>query len=119
MKPVKLRITLASKTASAILYNNSTSKDFISLLPLTLTLEDYNNTEKVANLSKKLSTKNTPIGFKPSAGDLTYYLPWGNIALFYKDFDYAIGLISLGKITIGLEYFNTKNSTTVTIALET
>ncbi len=115
---MKLRLTIGEKTSSAILYDTPSSRDFASLLPLTLQLEDYAHTEKIASLSKKLSTKDAPVGFNPSIGDLTYYAPWGNIALFYKDFDYSKGLISLGKITSGMENFAVKGSVTVKIERE-
>ncbi|MNU08615.1 hypothetical protein D3C72_2547400 [compost metagenome] len=36
-------------------------------------------------------------------GDLTYYAPWGNLAIFYKDFDYSSGLIHLGVIESGID----------------
>lgn len=114
---MKLKLTIGEKAATAILYDNPTSKDFASMLPLTLKLEDYNNTEKISTLSKKLSTQNAPAGFDPSVGDITYYAPWGNIALFYKDFGYSGGLISLGKITSGIEAFEVGNSVTITIEL--
>jgi Cyclophilin-like family len=35
-------------------------------------------------------------GSDPSIGDIAYYAPWGNLALFYKDFGYSNGLITLG-----------------------
>jgi hypothetical protein len=95
---IKLKITIGERVLKATLYDNPTSKDFVSLLPLTLTLADYNNTEKISELPRKLSTQDAPAGHKPSAGDLTIYAPWGNLALFYKDFPYSKGLISLGRI---------------------
>jgi hypothetical protein len=58
---------------TATLDDNETSREFVSLLPLTLTLEDYNSTEKISNLPKKLSTKGAPAGIDPSAGDIAYY----------------------------------------------
>ena len=69
--------------------------DFISLLPLQLTLEDYAGTEKGGQLPKKLSTEGSPAGSDPSIGDITYYAPWGNLAIFYKDFSFAHCLIIL------------------------
>lgn len=45
-------------------------------IPCGLTLEDYNSTEKISNLAKKLSTKGAPAGIDPSAGDIAYYAPW-------------------------------------------
>ncbi|MDY0780459.1 cyclophilin-like fold protein [Tenacibaculum sp. IB213877] len=115
---MKLKITINDKIATAILYDNPTSRDFVSMFPLTVQLDDYANTEKVFTPSKKLTTKDAPKGFDPSVGDLTYYAPWGNIALFYKDFGYANGLISLGKIIDGIEHFKVNGSVTVKIELE-
>lgn len=43
-----------------------------------------------------------PAGYNPSVGDITYYAPWGNIAIFYKDFGYASGLIKLGRFDSGI-----------------
>ena len=105
MDSIRVKITIGQKVATAILYDNPTSKDLVSLFPLTLEMEDYNRTEKINQLPKKLSSKDAPSGFDPSVGDITYYEPWDNIALFYKDFGYSNGLISLGKITSGLEAF--------------
>jgi len=115
---MKLKITIGDKTATAVLYNNPTGRDFATLLPLTVKMDDYSNTEKIFYPSRKLSTKDAPAGFDPSVGDITLYAPWGNIALFYKDFGYSNGLISVGKITRGIEHFTVKGSVTVTIELE-
>jgi hypothetical protein len=68
-----------------------------------LTLKDYAGTEKISDLPRKLSTQGAPSGSDPSVGDITLYAPWGNRAIFYKDFGYASGLIILGKIDSGVE----------------
>lgn len=83
--------------------DNATSRDFISLLPLSLTLSDYAGTEKVSDLPRRLSTEGAPSGSDPSVGDIALYAPWGNLAIFYKDFGYARGLIVLGRIDTGGE----------------
>ncbi|MED3910879.1 cyclophilin-like fold protein [Peribacillus simplex] len=85
------------------MYDNPTSRDFLTLLPLTLTLEDHAVTEKISLLPKRLSTEDAPSGSEPSVGDFTYYSPWGNLAIFYKDFGYSNRLIKLGKIVSGTE----------------
>ena len=115
--PMQLSITIGENKATAILYDNPASRDFAKLLPLSVIMEDYANTEKVVKLSKRISTKTAPAGFDPSIGDLTYYAPWGNIALFYRDFGYAEGLVSLGRITSGIELFLVKEAIKVTIEL--
>jgi hypothetical protein len=112
---MKIKISFGQKTAFGVLYDNPAAKEFALMLPLTLQLEDYNATEKISTLPKKLDTRKEAAGYKPSAGDLTYYAPWGNLALFYKGFGYSTGLIALGKLTHGIEYFQATGLVTVRI----
>jgi hypothetical protein len=114
---MKLKITVGETVLTAIMYDNPTTNDFISLLPLTLTLTDYNETEKISGLPKRLSVKNAPTGYKPSVGDITLYAPWGNLALFYKDFTYSSGLIALGKINSGIDALKVSGSINVKMEL--
>ncbi|MGQ0651118.1 MAG: cyclophilin-like fold protein [Betaproteobacteria bacterium] len=100
---MKLRLIIDGKVVAATLSDNATAKDFLSLLPMTVTLEDYAATEKIAYLSRKLSTVGAPSGSDPSVGSIAYYAPWGNVALFYKDAPYARGLVPLGRIDAGIE----------------
>ncbi len=112
---MKVRLIVNNRPLSATLVDSPTTRDFVTLLPLTVTLEDYANNEKIAYLSRKLTEKDAPEGMDPSEGDITYYAPWGNLALFYRDFVYAKGLIKLGSLDEGTELFKTSGSLTVTI----
>jgi hypothetical protein len=114
---LKIRLKVGDRVLKAILIDSKTTRDFISLLPLTLTFEDYAKTEKVSNLPKRLSTEGAPSGSDPSVGDITYYAPWGNLAIFYRDFGYSRGLVILGKIDGDKEAFNVPGSVKVTIEL--
>lgn len=78
-------------------------RDFLALLPLELTLKDYNNTEKISNLPRRLITQSAPPGIDPAAGTFAYYAPWGNLAIFYRDYRYSNNLMRLGVIESGLE----------------
>jgi len=104
---MKARITIADHVFEATLNNSEAAKDFASLFPLTLDLSDYAGTEKVSDLSKRLSTKGSPSGCSAAVGDITYYSPWGNLAIFYKGFGYAAGLIKLGQIDGDMKQFKT------------
>ena len=78
--------------------DNQASRDFLEMLPLTLTFEDFNSTEKIATLPNELSTEGQPSGYTPEIGDFAYYAPWGNISVFYKDFfDYIVGQVLIFK----------------------
>lgn len=98
---MKIKISAGNTVLTATMLDNATSRDFMSLMPLTLTLKDYAGKEKVSDLPRKLSTQGAPSGSDPSVGDITLYAPWGNLAIFYKDFGYASGLIILGRIDEG------------------
>ncbi len=89
--------------------DNQADQDFLEMLPLTLTFEDFNSTEKIATLPKELSTDGQPSGYTPEIGDFAYYAPWGNISVFYKDFRYSNSLYKLGTIESGTEIFENLN----------
>lgn len=95
---VDLLVTINGQVLCASLLDVASARDFLALLPLTLDLEDYADTEKIAQLPRKLSTAGTPAGMTPSVGDITYYAPWGNLAIFYRDAGYARGLVKLGRL---------------------
>lgn len=117
VEEMKIRIKIGEKVATATLADSETARNFVSLLPLTLTLEDYNKTEKISDLPKRLSTKGAPAGSDPAVGDIAYYAPWGNLAIFYRDFGYSNGLVILGKIDGDMEAFNAPGSVKATIEL--
>ncbi len=81
--------------------DNQTTQDFVSMLPLTLKVEDYNSTEKIATLPRELTTEGSPSGYTPQIGDFAYYAPWGNLSMFYNDFRYSNSLIKLGEFEEG------------------
>lgn len=114
-KTMKIRLTINGHSTTATLDDNPTARDFLSVLPLTLTLEDYASTEKIAYPPRKLSTQGAPAGIDPEIGDITYYAPWGNLAFFYKDFGYSAGLIRLGRFDSGVEALSVRGSLKVTI----
>lgn len=115
---MKLNIMTDKGVVHARVYDSATAKDFVSMLPLTLTLEDYNKTEKIAGLPKGLSTSGAPDGYTPHKGDIAFYAPWGNLCIFYRDFRYSPGLVQLGKTDDdGISKLATTHS--VTISLDT
>ena len=101
---MKIRLTVGDQNAFATLYDNATARDFAALLPLTLTMENYDTIERVSELPRKLSTQGAPDGMAPVAGELTHYAPWGNLAIFIKPRSYSRSLLPLGKIDEGLAF---------------
>jgi len=114
---MKIRIRVNGNEVTATLIDNATARDFASLLPITLQFEDYGETEKIGYLPRKLATEGAPPGSDPSVGDVSYYAPWGNLAIFRRDFRYSSGLIKLGKVDTGMEALNVPGSVKATIDL--
>lgn len=115
---MKIKLAYDNKVILVEMLDNHSSNDFLSLLPLELPFEDYNQTEKITSLPSKLSTENAPSGMIPKTGDFSYYAPWGNLALYYEGFSYSTGVIQLGTIVEGLDYLSKiEDGTIVTIEL--
>lgn len=112
---MKIRIKLDDRELTATLNDSQVAQDFLALLPLAVTLEDYAGTEKIYYLPTRLSTEGAPAGSDPSVGDITYYAPWGNLAIFYRDFGYSNGLVFLGKIDGDVEALSTSGPVNVTV----
>ena len=100
---MRMTMTVDGQEAIITLLDNPTAHALWEQLPLTLTFEDYNGTEKIAYPPEELSQEGAPASYDPSAGDVTVYGPWGNIAIFYQDFRDSVGLIPVGHIDAGLE----------------
>lgn len=63
--------------------DNPATRDFLSLLPLTLTLEEFAGREKIADLPRPLRHEGSP-GSNPEDGHLIYFVPWGNLGFYYN-----------------------------------
>ena len=62
---MKIRVSIEGTATTATLLDTATARDFASLLPLTLTLKDYAETEKISDMPKRLSTEGAPTGSDP------------------------------------------------------
>lgn len=103
-EPTNMRVRFAFNglTMTALLYDNPSARDFFSMLPLDLTISNYGHNEKIAYLPRKLTEEgNGPFG-NEQPYDLCYYMPWGNLAMFYADYRHP-GLVRLGRFDDGAE----------------
>ena len=86
--------------------DNPTSRDFVSMLPLTLDFEDFAGMEKLSYLPRRLTTEGST-GRAPANGDLIYFVPWGNLGFFYnaerRDRSYDDRVILIGTVEAGYE----------------
>ncbi|WP_157151581.1 cyclophilin-like fold protein [Brachyspira sp. SAP_772] len=89
-------LTINSKEYKLILYDNDTARDFLRMLPLTITMNDLNSNEKYHNLSTTLTTKSERVG-SIKRGDFMLY---GNncLVLFYESFSTSYSYTRIGYI---------------------
>lgn len=99
----RIKITFEDKELYVKLIDNESSRDLINMLPLTVDFDDYNHTEKIASLPRKLELNNNPGEYSVQVGDFAYYAPWGNLSIFYKEFKSSSSLQKLGEFETGIE----------------
>lgn len=96
---LNVNITVGERTITATMEDNAAARDFLSRLPLEITLNDYNNTtEKIFYPDPALTTEGVTRGCAPTPGDITIYVPWGNVAIFCKSWSHSNDLIKIGRI---------------------
>ncbi|MER9880107.1 cyclophilin-like fold protein [Mesorhizobium sp. M0118] len=99
--PMRLRFVFADQDFTATLENNPSAHDLVSMLPLDLTIDDYSSNEKIAYLPRKLTEEGSGRFGNEAAGDLCYYAPLGNLAMFHGPYRWSRGLIRLGRLDQG------------------
>jgi hypothetical protein len=78
-----VRFTAGDASADVTIGEDSpATRDFLSMLPMTLRLEEFNGREKIGDLPRELHWQGSP-GSDPEDGDLIYYVPWGNLGFYY------------------------------------
>jgi hypothetical protein len=98
---MRLRFVFADQDFTATWEDNPSARDLLSMLPLDLKITDYSTNEKVAYLPRRLTEEGSgPFG-NEAVGDLCYYAPWGNLAMFHGPYRWSRGLIRLGRLDKG------------------
>jgi hypothetical protein len=86
-----------------MIIHSPAARDLFVQLPISITVKNYSNNEKIFYPPKKLNTTDTPQA-DARAGTLAYYAPWGDVVMFYGSFGAAAGLYELGYAVSGSEY---------------
>lgn len=69
-----VEVTISEDTAA--------TRDFLSMLPMTLDFQDYAGMEKISYPPRGFDTTGNE-GMAPQPGDLFSYAPWSNLGFFY------------------------------------
>ena len=109
-KTMKISVKANGKTTVFELNNSPAARDLYAQLPLSTSVENYSNNEKIFYPPKKLNTTDTPQA-DTRTGTLAYYAPWGNVVMFYGRFGPAAGLYELGHAISGSEYIRGMSGT--------
>ncbi|WP_423066112.1 cyclophilin-like fold protein [Devosia sp. CN2-171] len=102
-KAMRVSIEVGGTSVTAVLEDSPTSRDFVTLLPLDLEFESYGNNEKIAYPPRKLTTEGAGSFGNQAPGDFVYFASWGNIIVYYGEYEYWPGLIRLGHIEGSLQ----------------
>jgi hypothetical protein len=116
---MKINIKVRDKVVTATLMDSKTTRDFVSLLPLTLTMNDLFGREKFAHLPKAISEEGERTKTY-EVGDIIYWSPGPDVAIFYRHDGQEIpdpGIIAIGKIDAGVEAFKVPGSVNTTVEL--
>lgn len=101
----EMKIKIASGKSSAIfqLYETAAAKELYEQLPLTLELSNFRDAQWMFYPPEKLSVKPNEAYHEGKKGELSYYAPWGDAFMLYKDFYAGDEMHRLGKCIAGID----------------
>ena len=91
----KMKMTVGTREFTVSLSDNATVKNFKTMLPLEIVMEDLNSNEKYFYFSNQLPTSSAP-GGNIQSGDLMLYSN-NCLVLFYENFNTSYSYTRLGK----------------------
>lgn len=86
LSDMKVSITSKGHTATFQLYDTTAAKDFYDQLPLTLELSNFRDAQWMFYPPDKLRVTAGEAYHDGKKGELSYYEPWGDVFMLYKDF---------------------------------
>ena len=114
---VRVRIIIDTTSIEATLADSDAARDFASLLPLTLSMNDLFRREKFAALPRAISEQGKRT-YDYAVGTIGYWPPGPDVAIFYRHDGERIpapGLIVIGKIKAGVEALSVRGAIRATI----
>jgi hypothetical protein len=94
------------------------TRDFLSMLPLTISIEEYTGREKISYLPRELNHEGSP-GTDPEDGDLIYFTPWGNLGFYYNasGIDYSDQTLHIGTYNASREQLTLLEGEDITVQI--
>lgn len=113
---IKINLTINNKTFSATLENNVTTRELISMFPMTLNMSELNSNEKYNYLDTDLTT-NSSRQSRINAGDIKLY---GSncLVVFYESFNTSYSYTNLGTVDDVDSFISELGNGSVTITFD-
>jgi len=86
LSSLQVEILSRGKTATFRLYDTTAAREFYAQLPLTLDLTNFRDAQWMFYPPGKLRVKADEAYHDGKKGELSYYAPWGDVFMLYKDF---------------------------------
>lgn len=113
---IKINLTINNKTFSATLENNVTTRELISMFPMTLNMSELKSNEKYNYLDTDLTT-NSSRQSRINAGDIKLY---GSncLVVFYESFNTSYSYTNLGTVDDVDSFVSELSNGSVTITFD-
>ena len=109
----RIRLIIGDRVAIATLEDTAAARDFAAMLPMTMSMRDLLGREKPGRLPRSLGLDGARREYRYQVGEIAYWPPGNDIAIFYADDGQAIpqpGLVRLGTVDAGLDVIATADS---------
>src|SRR5256886_16656007 len=116
---MKIRLKVGATPLTATLLESKASRDFASLLPLTLTMNDLFRREKYGHLPRPISEEGRR-AHTYEVGQIAYWAPRPDVAIYYRQHGQPIpdpGIVVLRTINCRVEAFAVPGAARGTIQL--
>ena len=100
---MQVKISSQGHTATFRLYDTLAAKEFYDQLPLELDLTNFRDAQWMFYPPAKLSVTAHEAYHDGKMGELSYYAPWGDVFMLYKDFYAGDEMHRLGINLAGME----------------
>jgi hypothetical protein len=103
LSDMAVSITSQGRTATFRLYDTVAAREFYDQLPLNLPLENFRDAQWMFYPPQKLSVTADEAYHDGKEGELSYYAPWGDVFMLYRDFHAGDEMHRLGVGLTGIE----------------
>lgn len=103
MSDMQIRITSQGHAATFQLYDTAAAGEFYDQLPLKLDLTNFRNAQWMFYPPRRLNVTAQEAYHDGKKGELSYYAPWGDVFMLYKDFYAGDEMHRLGVGSSGID----------------